>query len=167
MYLSGHRAKQSYLRLQYLGRTAAMSYPYAEIPAGELSNQLLQFGISWPPRMTEKRRGLLYPGRQIPVCRFVRQHPQSWCLRGCPVGNRSSHRHSFRVSNALHELENTGRPAIHLRLCNIPAASSGRMGECARPATNRFEGTGVVLEGRLTRGNLYHIVARSKSRILN
>jgi hypothetical protein len=47
-----------------------------EFPAAAASNQFRQFGISWPPPVTEKVRGLLLPIGQIPVCQFVRQHPQ-------------------------------------------------------------------------------------------
>ena len=86
---------------------------------------------------------------------------------GCQVGNRSSHRRSFQVRNDLPEWENTDRPVMRSTLCNILAASSGRMDECGRPVTNQFEGTGVVLGAQLTRRNLYHKVENSKSRILN
>src|ERR1017187_7656794 len=103
--------------------------------------------------MKEKGRGLLFPICQIPVCRFVRQHPQTWCSVDCRVGNRSSHRRSFRVRNDLPEWENTDRPAMRSALWNILAASSGRRGECGRPVTNQFEGTGVVLGAQLTQRN--------------
>jgi hypothetical protein len=86
---------------------------------------------------------------------------------GCRVGNRSSHRRSFPVSNGPTEWENTGRPVMRSMLCNILAAGSGRMGECGRPVTNPFDGTGVVLGAQLTRRNLYHRVVSSKSRFLN
>jgi hypothetical protein len=86
---------------------------------------------------------------------------------GCRVGNRSSHRRSSRARNELPGLENTDRPVMRSTLCNILAASSGRRGGCGRPATNRFEGTGVVLGTEWTRRNLYHRVGSSKSLILN
>ena len=86
---------------------------------------------------------------------------------GCRVGNRSSHRRSFRVRNDLTEWENTDRPVMRSTLCNILAASRGRRGECGRPVTNQIGGTGVVLGAQLTRRNLYHRVGSSKSRILN
>jgi len=75
---------------------------------------------------------------------------------GCQVGNRSSHRHSFRVRNDLPELKNTDRPEMRSTLCNILAANLDRRGECGRPVTNQFEGSGVVLGAQLTRKNLYH-----------
>ena len=81
---------------------------------------------------------------------------------GCRVGNRSSHRRSFRVRNDLPEWENTDRPAMRSSLCNILAASSGRRGECGRPVTNQFEGTGVVLGGQLTRGIINTVLAVAK-----
>jgi len=86
---------------------------------------------------------------------------------GCRVGNRSSHRRSFRARNEPPGWENTDRPVMRSTLCNIPAASSGRRGGCGRPVTNHFEGTGVVLWTQLTRRNLYHRVGSSKSRFLN
>src|SRR6266446_7311294 len=85
---------------------------------------------------------------------------------GCRVGNRSSHRRSFRVRNDLPEWENTDRPVMRSTWWNILVASLGRRGECERPVTNQFEGTGVVLGAQLTRRNLYHRVGGSKSRIL-
>ena len=86
---------------------------------------------------------------------------------GCRVGNRSSHRRSFPVRNDLPEWENTDRPVTRSTLCNILAASFGRMGECGRPVTNRFEGAGVVLGAQLTRMNFYHRVGSSRNLILN
>src|ERR1019366_2102673 len=81
---------------------------------------------------------------------------------GCRVGNRSSHRRSFRVRNDLPEWENTDRPAMRSSLCNILAASSGRRGERGRPVINKFEGTGVVLGGQLTRGIINTVLAVAK-----
>jgi hypothetical protein len=86
---------------------------------------------------------------------------------GCRVGNRSSHRRSFRVRNDLPEWENTTRPVTRSTLCNIPVAGSGRRGECGWPVINQFEDTGVVLGAQLTRRNLYHRDGSSESRILN
>jgi len=86
---------------------------------------------------------------------------------GCRVGNRSSHRRSFRVRNDLPEWENTDRPVTRSTLCNILAARSGRMGEYGKPVTNPFGGRGVVLAAQLTRGFLYHRAGSSKSHILN
>ena len=86
---------------------------------------------------------------------------------GCRVGNRSSHRRSFRARNEPPGWENTDRPVMRSKLCNILAASSGRRGGCGPPVTNHFEGIGVVLGTQLTRRNLYHRVGNSKSRILN
>lgn len=86
---------------------------------------------------------------------------------GCRVGNQSSRRRSFRVRNDLPEWENTDRPVTRSTLCNILAASLGRMGECGRPVTNRVEGTGVVLGAQLTQENFYHRVGSSRTLILN
>ena len=122
-----------------------------EFPAGAASNQFRSLEISWPPSLTEKARGWLFPVRRIPVCRFVRLLPQRLSSVGCPVGNQSSHRRSSQARNELTEWENTGRPATRSLLCNIPAANSGRKDECGRPATNQFEDTLVVLGGQLTR----------------
>jgi hypothetical protein len=112
--------------------------------------------------MTEKGRGLLFPVCQIPVCQFVRQHPQRSCSAGCQVGNRSSHGRSFRVRNDRPEWENTDRPVMRSTLCNNLAASSSRRGEFGRPVTSQFEGTGVVLGAQLSRGNLYTELALAK-----
>src|ERR1019366_7803722 len=81
---------------------------------------------------------------------------------GCRVGNRSSHRRSFRVRNDLPEWENTDRPARRSSLCNILAASSVRKGECGGPATTQLEGAGVVLGGQLTRGIINTVLAVAK-----
>jgi hypothetical protein len=122
-----------------------------EFPAGADSNQFRSLEISWPPPLTERLRGLLFPVRRIPVCRFVRLHPQRLSSMDCRVGNRSSHRRSSQSHSELPEWENTDRPVTRSTLCNILAASSGRKDECGRPVTNQFEGIVVVLEAQLTR----------------
>jgi hypothetical protein len=122
-----------------------------EFPAAAASIQFRQLEISWPPPLTERLRGLLFPVRRIPVCRFVRLHPQRLSSMGCQVGNRSSHRRSSQARNELPEWENTDRPVTRSTLCNILAASSDRKDEFGRPAINPFEGTVVVLGARLTR----------------
>ena len=81
---------------------------------------------------------------------------------GCRVGNRSSHRRSFRVRNDLPQWKNTDRPVIRSRSCNILGASSSRRGECKWPVTNQSEGTGVVLGLQLTRGIINTVLAVAK-----
>jgi hypothetical protein len=108
-------------------------------------------GISWPPLLTEKVRGLPLPVGQIPGCQFERQLLQRSSAMGCQVGNRSSHRRSFRVRNDLPGWENTGRPLMRLTLCNILAVSPDRRDEYGRPATNHFEDIDGFPDARWTR----------------
>jgi hypothetical protein len=115
------------------------------LPAASASNLFRELGISWRLPLTEKVRGWRFRVGPIPVCQFVRQHPQRLNSVGYRVGNPWSHRRSFQVRNDSPGSENTDRPPMRSRLCNILAANLGRMGGCERPVTIRFEDIAVVL----------------------
>jgi hypothetical protein len=137
------RSEQPVLRSPLLG--------LREIRPGTASHRFRSRGISWPPPLTETLRGLPPRVGQNPACQSERQHRQRSSSMGCRVGNRSSHRRSFRVHNDLPGSGNTGHPPMRSTSCNIPAANSDRRGECGRPATNHFEGIVGVPDARWTR----------------
>jgi len=148
-------AYQKSLRSSSVTPTAdSTSQPGISESDGAVQIGYLGQGISWPPPMTGKARELLSPVRQIPVCRSVRPPPQISSLMGCRAGNRSSHRRSSQARNDLPEWENTDHPVTRSTLYNILAANSGRKGGYGPPATNQFEGTGVVLGAQATRNIL-------------